>query len=90
MRKFLIGLGIFLVVLLTGLALAPFLFKDKIRAAFDQQLAQRVRANVEYDPANVDVTLLSTFPDLALRLSIEDGEALARFLLLGAGEEAGP
>ncbi|MBT9392905.1 AsmA family protein [Hymenobacter sp. NST-14] len=69
MRKFLIGLGIFLVVLLAGLALAPFLFKDKIRAAFDQQLAQRVRANVEYDPANVDVTLLSTFPDLALRLN---------------------
>ncbi|RSK43690.1 AsmA family protein [Hymenobacter rigui] len=69
MRKFFVGLLIFLVLLVAGLALAPVLFKDKIKAAFDQQLAQRVRAKVEYDPANVDVTLLSTFPDLALRLN---------------------
>ena len=69
MRKFLIGLGIFLVVILAGLALAPFLFKDKIKAAFDKQLAQRVRADVQYDPANVDVTLLSSFPDLSLRIN---------------------
>ncbi|GAB3299051.1 AsmA family protein [Hymenobacter tenuis] len=68
MRKFFVGLLIFLVVLIAGLALAPVLFKDKIKAAFDQQLAQRVRATVQYDPANVDVTLLSSFPDLALRI----------------------
>ncbi|MDU0370589.1 AsmA family protein [Hymenobacter endophyticus] len=69
MRKFFVGLLIFLVVLVAGLALAPVLFKDKLKAAFDKQLAQRVRATVEYDPANVDVTLLSSFPDLALRLN---------------------
>ncbi|OWP64573.1 hypothetical protein CDA63_02100 [Hymenobacter amundsenii] len=69
MRNFFVGLGIFLVVVLAALALAPLLFKDKIKAAFDQQLAQRVRADVQYDPANVDVTLLSTFPDLALRIN---------------------
>ncbi|MBX0291775.1 AsmA family protein [Hymenobacter sp. HSC-4F20] len=68
MRKFFVGLLIFLVVLLAGLALAPLLFKDKIKAAFDQQLAQRVKATVQYDPANVDVTLLSSFPNLALQL----------------------
>ncbi|RSK23808.1 AsmA family protein [Hymenobacter metallilatus] len=69
MRKFFVGLLLVLVVLVTGVALAPVLFKDKIRAAFDKQLAQRVRAQVQYDPANVDVTLLSTFPNLALRLN---------------------
>lgn len=69
MRKFFVGLLIFLVILVAGLALAPVLFKDKLKVAFDQQLAQRVRATVEYDPANVDVTLLSSFPDLALRLN---------------------
>src|SRR5690349_17615629 len=68
MRKFFLGLLIFVVVLVVALAAAPFLFKDKIRQAFDQQLAQRVKAKVEYDPGNVDVTLLSTLPDLALRL----------------------
>ncbi|SET89786.1 AsmA family protein [Hymenobacter actinosclerus] len=69
MRKFFVGLGIFLVVLVAFLALAPLLFKDKIKAAFDKQLAQRVRAEVQYDPENVDITLLSTFPDLALRIN---------------------
>ncbi|WP_426489861.1 AsmA family protein [Hymenobacter sp. 102] len=69
MRKFFVGLLIFLVVVVAGLALAPILFKDKIKATFDKQFAQRVRAKVEYDPANVDVTLLSSFPDLALRLN---------------------
>ncbi|MBT2558633.1 AsmA family protein [Hymenobacter sp. ISL-91] len=69
MRKFFIGLGVFLVVVVAFLALAPLLFKDKIKAAFDKQLAQRVRAEVQYDPENIDVTLLSTFPDLALRIN---------------------
>ncbi|SNR50617.1 AsmA family protein [Hymenobacter mucosus] len=68
MRKILIGLLIFVVVVVVALAAAPFLFKDKIRQEFDKQLAQRVRAKVEYDPGNVDVTLLSTFPNLSLRL----------------------
>ncbi|TGD77888.1 AsmA-like C-terminal region-containing protein [Hymenobacter wooponensis] len=68
MRKFFLGLLIFVVVLVAALAAAPFLFKDKIRQAFDQQLAQRVKAKVQYDPGNVDVTLLSTFPNLSLRL----------------------
>ncbi|QJX46711.1 AsmA family protein [Hymenobacter taeanensis] len=68
MRKFFLGLLIFVVVVVAALAAAPFLFKDKIRQAFDQQLAQRVKAKVQYDPGNVDVTLLSTFPDLSLRL----------------------
>ncbi|UYZ62370.1 AsmA family protein [Hymenobacter weizhouensis] len=68
MRKILVGLLLVVVVLVAALALAPVLFKDKLKAAFDRQLAERVRATVLYDPANVDVTLLSTFPDLALRL----------------------
>ncbi|SHL63663.1 AsmA family protein [Hymenobacter psychrotolerans] len=66
MRKFWIGLLIFLVVLVAAVALTPLLFKDKIKQALDKQLAERIDAKVEYDPSNVSLSLLSTFPDLAL------------------------
>jgi hypothetical protein len=66
MRKILLGLLVFVVLLVAALAAAPFLFKDKLRALADKQIAQRVRAKVQYNPADIDVTLLSTFPDLGL------------------------
>ncbi|KUG05960.1 AsmA family protein [Solirubrum puertoriconensis] len=68
MRKFFLGLLIFLVVLVAGLALAPVLFKDKLKAALDKQLAQKLSARVEYQPENVSVSLLRTFPDMALSI----------------------
>ncbi|WP_035559509.1 AsmA-like C-terminal region-containing protein [Hymenobacter sp. IS2118] len=68
MRKILLGIGIFLVVLVAALALAPVLFKDKLRALADEQIAQRVRATVQYDPANIDVSLLSSFPDMTVNI----------------------
>ncbi|MDB5233274.1 MAG: hypothetical protein JWR44_267, partial [Hymenobacter sp.] len=68
MRKVLLGLAVFIVVLVAALALAPVLFKDKIRALADKQIAQRVRAQVQYDPANIDVSLLHSFPDMTVNI----------------------
>ncbi|MDJ0366275.1 AsmA-like C-terminal region-containing protein [Hymenobacter sp. H14-R3] len=66
MRKILLGFLVFVVLLVVALVAAPFLFKDKLRALADQQIAQRVRAKVQYNPDDIGVTLLSTFPDLGL------------------------
>ncbi|MBF9143023.1 AsmA family protein [Hymenobacter properus] len=66
MRKILLGVGVFLVVLVLAVVAAPFLFKDKLRALADKQIAQRVRAQVQYDPANIGVSVLHSFPDLTL------------------------
>ena len=66
MRKILLGVVAFVVVLVVALAAAPFLFKDKLRALADKQIAQRVRAKVQYNPADIDVSLLHSFPDLTL------------------------
>ncbi|OUJ76226.1 AsmA family protein [Hymenobacter crusticola] len=66
MRKIFVGLAIFLVVLVAALALAPVLFKDKIQQAIDKQIAERVNAKVEYNPSNIDLSLLRDFPNLAL------------------------
>jgi len=66
MRKVLLGLLAVIVLLVVALAAAPFLFQDKIRTLADKQIAQRVRARVQYNPADISLTLLSTFPNLSL------------------------
>lgn len=68
MKKVLIGLGALLLLLVLLAAAVPLLFKDKIRAKVDEQLAKSLNAKVQYDPEQIDVTLLSTFPDLGVKL----------------------
>ena len=68
MRKILLGVVVFLVVLVVALALAPVLFKGKLRVVADRQIAQRVRAKVLYNPADIDVSLLHSFPELTLNI----------------------
>ena len=68
MRKILLGVVVFLVFLVVTVALAPVLFKDKLRAVADRQIAQRVRAKVQYNPADIDLSLLRSFPDLTLNI----------------------
>lgn len=66
MRKILLGLLALVAVLVVAAIAAPFLFKDKLRAVADKQIAQRVRARVLYNPADIDVSILHSFPDLTL------------------------
>lgn len=66
MRKILLGAAGVIVVLLLAAVAAPFLFKDKLRALADKQIAQRVRAKVLYNPADIDVSVFHSFPDLTL------------------------
>ena len=66
MRRILLGVVVFVVVLVAAVLAAPFLFKNKLRALADKQIAQRVRAKVQYDPADIDVSVLHSFPDLTL------------------------
>ncbi len=66
MRKILLGAAGVIVVLLLAAVAAPFLFKDKLRALADKQIAQRVRAQVLYNHADIDVSILHSFPDLTL------------------------
>ena len=58
MRKILWGLLAVVVLLVVVAVAAPFVFKDKLRALADRQIAQRVRARVQYDPASLDVSVL--------------------------------
>ena len=66
MRKILLGLLALVIVLVVAAVAAPLLFKDKLRALADKQIAQRVRAKVLYNPADIDVSVFHSFPDLTL------------------------
>ncbi|AKQ47073.1 hypothetical protein TH63_17790 [Rufibacter radiotolerans] len=70
MRKLIIGLAVFVVVLLAAAALVPIFFKDKIKGRLDKEIAKSVNARVIYETDNVSLSLFRTFPDLAL--SVKD------------------
>ncbi len=68
MKKILLGLGAFLLLLVLLAVAVPFLFKDKIKAKVDEQIANSLNAKVQYDADQIGVTLISTFPDLGVTL----------------------
>ena len=69
MKKVLIGIAIFVVVLIAGLSLIPLLFKDKIKQVLDQEIAKNVRANVIYNADDVSISIFRDFPDLTLSIN---------------------
>ncbi|WP_192822586.1 AsmA-like C-terminal region-containing protein [Rufibacter sp. LB8] len=68
MRKVFIGLAVFLVVLVAAAALVPILFKDKIKARLDKEIARNINAQVLYETDNVSLSVFRTFPDLGLSI----------------------
>ena len=65
MKKTLLILsGIFL-FLIAAAAAIPFLFKDKIAARIDQEIAQSVNAQVIYDFDNISLSIFRNFPDIS-------------------------
>ncbi|MDB5272503.1 MAG: tolA [Chitinophagaceae bacterium] len=66
-KALLITLGV-IVFLLVALAVAPFLFKDKIRAAVDEQLAKNINGKVWYDADRFSLTVFSHFPNLTVSI----------------------
>lgn len=57
-----IGLGVFLLLLLV----LPIIFKDKIVNAVQQELDKQIDAQVLFDPAKTDLSLLRNFPNFSL------------------------
>jgi len=69
LKKVFIGIGIFLVALL-GFAIAvPFLFKDKIKAEIDKQIALYVDAKVNFKADDFSLSLFKNFPHVTASLN---------------------
>ncbi|MDE0771131.1 MAG: AsmA-like C-terminal region-containing protein [Salibacteraceae bacterium] len=66
MKKIFKALGILIVVIIVLLVAMPFLFKGKIAEMIQQQMDDHLNARVEL--ADLDLSLISTFPDFKLEL----------------------
>ncbi|GMQ27359.1 AsmA-like C-terminal region-containing protein [Algoriphagus confluentis] len=60
------GIIAFFLILLT---LLPFLFKDKIIARLDREIAKTVNAQVNYDLEKIKISLWRKFPNLSVTVS---------------------
>ena len=68
MKKTLIIILGVLIFLIAAAVAVPFLFKDKIAARIDQEIAQSVNAKVIYDIDNVSLSLFRRFPNVSARI----------------------
>lgn len=63
MKKFLVIIGGIVGIIILAMILIPIIFKDDIKKAVDDAIAENVKANVFYDPDGINLTLFSNFPD---------------------------
>lgn len=63
-KALIIILGVFLFLIAAAVAV-PFLFKDKIAARIDREIAQSVNAKVIYDVDNVSLSIFRRFPNVS-------------------------
>ena len=68
-KKLLIGLGFFIVLLVVAALIIPVLFKDDIKAAIDKEIAQSVNADIIFDVDNFNLTLFKNFPNATAQIS---------------------
>ena len=66
MKKIIIFLGGLIVLILLIAVSIPIIFKDDIKKAIDEAVAENINANVFYDPDGLNLTLLSNFPNFTL------------------------
>ncbi len=68
MKKILIVLGVVLIVLVAAAFILPVVFKDKIKAAIDKELAQSLNADVVFDVDKFSLSLFKNFPNLTAEM----------------------
>src|SRR6187399_196734 len=67
-KRILIVLGIFLVVLVAAAIIIPIVFKDDIKAALDKEIAKTVNADVIFDVDNFSLTIFKNFPNVTVQI----------------------
>ncbi|MFN7604019.1 MAG: AsmA family protein, partial [Bacteroidota bacterium] len=68
LKKILIGVGIFVIVLLAATFILPVVLKDDIKKAIDEQLAKSINADVIFDVHNFSLTLFRNFPNVTVEV----------------------
>ncbi len=68
MKKLLIVLGVFFGIILIAAIVLPIIFKDDIRKAIDEAIAENVNADVYYDTDKFNLSLIRHFPNVTVGL----------------------
>ncbi len=69
LKKALIGLSIFLILLVVAAMILPVVFKDDIKAAIDKSIAENVNADVVFDVNNFSLSVFRHFPSITAEIS---------------------
>ena len=67
-KKILIGLGIFVIVIVAAAIIIPIAFKDDIKQAIDKELAKSINADVIFDVNNFSLTVFRNFPNITVEV----------------------
>lgn len=68
MKKLLVIIGSFFALVLLAAIVLPIIFKDDIKKAIDQAIAENVNAHVYYDADELDLSLIRHFPNVSVGL----------------------
>lgn len=67
-KRILLGLGIFVILLVASAIIIPIVFKDDIKAALDKEIAKAVNADVIFDVDNFSLTVFKNFPNITVEI----------------------
>lgn len=67
-KRILIALGIFVILLVAAAIIVPIVFKDDIKAAIDKEIAKAVNADVIFDVDNFSLTVFKNFPNVTVEI----------------------
>jgi uncharacterized protein involved in outer membrane biogenesis len=67
-KRILIGLAVFIVLVVSAAIILPIVFKDDIKAAIDKQLAKSINADVVFDVNNFSLTVFKNFPNMTVEI----------------------
>ncbi|MFK7951592.1 MAG: AsmA-like C-terminal region-containing protein [Ekhidna sp.] len=68
MKKFLLILGIFFVIIIGAIVVLPIVFKDDIRQVVDKTMDESLNAKVFYDLDAFNLSLIKHFPDITVTM----------------------
>ncbi|MGD1958469.1 MAG: AsmA-like C-terminal region-containing protein [Fulvivirga sp.] len=69
MKKFLIVFGVIFIFIIAAALIVPVVFKDDIKAAVDDVLAESVNADIVWDTEDFNLSLFSNFPNVTAGLN---------------------
>src|SRR5258705_11867986 len=68
LKKILIGLSIVVGLVIASAIILPILFKDKIKAKIDEEIAKTVNADVIFDVDNFSLSVFRHFPNITAEI----------------------